>query len=61
MPRELTPRRLRWTATDIKAGLTLDELEQFLAEARLAEIPGDTVPTFNATWRATIKWIEVGG
>lgn len=46
-------------AADLKHGMTLDELAAFVAEARLADIPGGTTVKATATWRSSIKKLEV--
>lgn len=48
-------------ANDPKRGMTLDELAAFVQEAMGEEIPGDTVVKMTATWRSSIKKIEVKG
>lgn len=46
-------------AADPKHGMTLDELAAFVAEARRAEIPGGTTVKATATWRSSIKKLDV--
>ncbi|MFG2001716.1 hypothetical protein ACGFNU_21450 [Spirillospora sp. NPDC048911] len=48
-------------AADPKHGMTLDELAAFVEEARGAEIPGTTIVKATATWRSSIKKLEVKG
>jgi hypothetical protein len=44
---------------DPKRGMTLDELGAFVQEAMGEEIPGSTVVKMTATWRSSIKKLEV--
>lgn len=48
-------------ADDPKRGMTLDELAVFVQAAMRAEIPGDTIVKSTATWRSTIKKLEISG
>ncbi|GAA3958068.1 hypothetical protein GCM10023085_45690 [Actinomadura viridis] len=57
----ITEKTVRAEAADLKYGMTLDELAQFVQEAMRQEIPGDTTVKMTATWRSSIKRIEVAG
>ena len=56
-----TRKSVRADATDPKHGMTLDELAAFVQEAMRAEIPGSTVVRMDATWRSSLKRVEVTG
>ncbi|WP_187438189.1 hypothetical protein [Actinomadura decatromicini] len=56
-----TEKTVKAEAADTKHGMTLDELAAFVQEAMRAEIPGTTVVRATATWRSSIKRIEVKG
>ncbi|WP_165975225.1 hypothetical protein [Actinomadura rubrisoli] len=56
-----TEKTVKHDAADPKHGMTLDELAAFIQEAMRAEIPGDTIVHSTATWRSSIKRIEVKG
>ncbi|TDD25006.1 hypothetical protein E1287_37740 [Actinomadura sp. KC06] len=53
---EITYRR---TADDTKHGMTLDELRRFLAGSAVLELPDTARVKVTATWRGTIKRLEI--
>lgn len=64
MPEPTRPRverTLKQDAVDQKNGMTLDELAAFVQAAMREEIPGDTVVKQTATWKSSIKKLEITG
>lgn len=56
-----TEKTVKAEAADLKRGMTLDELAAVIQEAMREEIPGDTVVHATATWRSSIKRVEIKG
>ncbi|MBT2213512.1 hypothetical protein [Actinomadura sp. NEAU-AAG7] len=56
-----TEKTVKAAAEDRRHGMTLDELAAFVQEAMREEIPGDATVTVIATWRSTIRKVEVTG
>ncbi len=54
-------RTVRQAAADPKHGMTLDEVAAFVQEAMRQEVPGDTVVKMAATWKSSIKRLEISG
>ncbi len=48
-------------ATDRKHGMTLDEMAAFVQEAMRQEIPGETIVKATATWKQSVKRLEISG
>lgn len=56
-----TEKTVKAEAADLKHGMTLDELAAAVQEAMREEIPGDTIVRATATWRSSIKRVEIKG
>lgn len=52
-------KRIKREAADKRHGMTLDELAAFVQEAMREEVPGDTVVRMEATWRSSVKHLEI--
>lgn len=56
-----TEKTVKAEAADTKHGMTLDEIAAVVQEAMREGIPGTTVVRTAATWRSSIKRIEIKG
>jgi hypothetical protein len=52
-------RTVKHKAADSRHGMTLDELDAFVQEAKRQDVPGDTTVRIDSTWRNSIKKIRV--
>jgi hypothetical protein len=56
-----TEKTVKAEAADTRHGMTLDELAAVIQEAMREEIPGDTIVHATATFRSSIKRVEIKG